>query len=222
MRIESHSFDYKAECKSVHIHEIMHSCYLIALLLVFWFQSVCGNQNAALDKNYSDRLTEPNNQQSSLQPNNEANHATVSSAWNQFIASATDPSHETSHVNALETNIYYEIFMPFFYLHFFCDKCYIFDLKLLNQEIKQSNHFIYFSPFFCIKSPATSFQTRTIPNRVSFILNNIICSWQLTNITRIAGFDEVTATTAAAQKLDQLRIVVLCPRTMTTTMPRNQ
>lgn len=119
VRIESHSFDCKAECKSVHIHEIMHSCYLIALLLVFWFQSVCGNQNAALDKNYSDRLTETNNQQSSLQPNNEANHATVSSASNQFIASATDPSHETSHVNALETNIYYEIFMPFFYLHFF-------------------------------------------------------------------------------------------------------
>lgn len=40
------------------------------ILLVFLFQSVRGNQNAAFDKNYSDRLTANYNQQSTLEVNN--------------------------------------------------------------------------------------------------------------------------------------------------------
>lgn len=90
--------------------KIMYSCHLIVVLLVFLFQSVCGNQNAAFDKNYSDRLTETNNQrQSSLEHSNNA--ATIASGSHRFIASATDSlvdsraPHETSHVNAPATKI---------------------------------------------------------------------------------------------------------------------
>lgn len=104
----------------------MYSCHLVALLLVFLFQSVRGNQNAAtaaatFDKNYSDRLTENNNQQSSLKHNNKAYHATLASGSMRFIASATDPSfdsqasHETStYVNALATEIIMKLNKLFF------------------------------------------------------------------------------------------------------------
>lgn len=74
----------------------MHTCYLIVLLSIFWFQSIHCNQNAVLDKNYSDRLVKRSNQQSSLQQIDEAtHHATVS-------AQATEPSqlpHHSSNVN---------------------------------------------------------------------------------------------------------------------------
>lgn len=68
----------------------MHTCYLVVLLLVLWFQSVRCNQNAILDKNYSDRLIKPSNQQSSLQHIDGAAHH------------ATEPlqtPHHTSNVN---------------------------------------------------------------------------------------------------------------------------
>lgn len=82
----------------------MQTCHSLTILLVVLFQSVRCNQNAAFDKNYSDRLTENNNQQSSQRLNNNAYHASDS---NRFIASATDSSqapHETSHVNYLQWN----------------------------------------------------------------------------------------------------------------------
>lgn len=43
------------------------------ILLVVLFQSVRGNQNAAFDKNYSDRLTANYNQQSGPEVNTESN-----------------------------------------------------------------------------------------------------------------------------------------------------
>lgn len=104
----------------------MYSCHLVTLLLVFLFQSVRGNQNAAaatFDKNYSDRLTENNNQQSSLEHNNKAYHATLASGSMRFIASATDPSfdsqapRETStYVNALATKIIMKLNKLFFFV----------------------------------------------------------------------------------------------------------
>lgn len=86
----------------------MHTYYLVVLLLVFWFQLIYGDQNAVHEKNYSDRLTEPNHQQSSLQQINHAYHATVSSDPNFFGIQATEPSiksqtpHQVSNVNCLK------------------------------------------------------------------------------------------------------------------------
>ncbi|XP_031636645.1 uncharacterized protein LOC116349381 isoform X2 [Contarinia nasturtii] len=45
----------------------MQACQSVIILLVFLFQSVRAHQNAAFDKNYSDRLTGNNNQQSTLE-----------------------------------------------------------------------------------------------------------------------------------------------------------
>lgn len=99
--------------KEYHRKKTMHTCYLIVFLLVLWFQSICGNQNAVLDKKYSDRLTEPSNQQSSRQQNNKAsNHATVS-------ALATEPSpksqtpHLTSNVNCPKRTFYFSFVLSF-------------------------------------------------------------------------------------------------------------
>lgn len=79
----------------------------MVLLLVFWFQSILGDQNV-LDKNYSDRLTKPNNQQSSRQQTNKVYHATVSTDPTHATLRATEPSlkshtsHKVTHVNCLQ------------------------------------------------------------------------------------------------------------------------
>lgn len=126
----------------------MHTCYLIVLLLIFWFQSICGNQNAVLDKNYSDRLTEPDNQQSSLQQINSASyHATVS-------VKATEPSiksqtpHHISNVNCLK-RIFYFLFVLFSFLNAkFYIKIVWSELNLLNQRMVEQSNFILFLALF--------------------------------------------------------------------------
>lgn len=117
----------------------------------------------------------------------------------------------------------------------FCDfsaiNVWVSDVKLLNQEIKQKSNkvfnFLHFFSLFTL-NPTLNWNTRInhciIMCRFIFKRYNLY-SWQLINMMRIADFDGVTAATttpsAAVWKLDQLWIVVLCPRTMTT-MPRNQ
>lgn len=124
--------------------KIMHSCHLKVLLLVFWFQSIHCNQNAVLDKNYSDRLMKPSNQQLSLQQVNEAtHHATVS------VQATEQTPHHTSNVNRLKRT---------FVCSFFgCSQNYIsWKFCLIWTEfIKSKDHNIRILFCFC-------FQTLTI------------------------------------------------------------
>lgn len=200
----------------------MYTCHLIVLLLVFWFQSICGNQNAVFDKNYSDRLTEPNNQHSSLQQINTAYHATVSSDPNHFTVQATEPSiksqtpHHVSNVNCLKRTFIFVCSLLLLSLIFWIQNnishkyCLIWTTEFIKS--KDRNNRISFGFFFY----STLFQTRTI---------FIIGSWQLITNMRMKDFDVAVVMTGAAaapaalavQKLDQLWIVVLCPGTVTTT-----
>lgn len=172
----------------------MHTCHLVVLLLVFWLQSIHCNQNAVLDKNYSDRLMKPNNQQSSLQQINEAvHHATVS-------VHATEP-HHTSNVNRLKRTFVFRLL----FFGWAQNNIVWSELNSLNQRIT-TFEFCFFLFFAHIKLD-TFWNTHNAYNWYS---------WQLVNNMRMKDFDEAVAMTAAAvQKLDQLWVAVRCRGTAT-------